>query len=306
MSIVKNTYGVSVIISPRNSNYDKLGTLAGSCLNRKETVKKIKLHVDNMNLAIKKRKPIIEVKAIKPRKMSQRTKSKIRKKIISFSQVQNKLSFVTLTFCNVVEDKVAVKILASFLDNVKKLSKDFQYLWVAEKQSKNTVFIDNIHFHLITNKYWDIKKWWGYWLDVQAKAGIKPANENYKPSSAFDVRQINSQNIKSVGNYLTKYVTKNLSVFGCQVWNCSKKISRLYTDFYSGMSFIRQLEKLEEAKLLGGEIKTFKQEYCDVKLIPLNRVTLPFYKKIERENRRIWNYETQEKFNNTPHDKTTI
>jgi hypothetical protein len=187
-----------------------------------------------------------------------------------------------------VEDKIAVKVLAKFLDNVKKLSNDFQYLWVAEKQNKNTVFKNNIHYHLITNKYWDIQKWWHYWLDLQAKFDIKPSDENYKPSSAFDVRQINSKNIKSVCNYLTKYVTKNVSEFDCQVWNCSKKISRLYTDFYSGVSFIRTLERLQEENLLGGEIKTFKQDYCDVKLVPLNHTTMPFYDKIQQENKTNW------------------
>ena len=56
MSLVKNTYGVSVVLSPRNSNYDKMGSLAGSCLNRVDAVKKIKAQVDLMNLAIIKKK----------------------------------------------------------------------------------------------------------------------------------------------------------------------------------------------------------------------------------------------------------
>ena len=290
MSIVKNSYGVSIVFTPKMSNYGKNGSLSGSCLDRviiakdetkKERAKPAKyLDIEDSTMADEKTKEL--------RTMSQRTKSKIRKKIISFSQVVKKLSFVTLTFCNQVEDKQAVKVLANFLNNVKKLSTDFQYLWVAEKQTKNIVFKDNIHFHLITNKYWEIGKWWQYWLDLQAKSGIVPTDKNYRPSSAFDVRNINSRNIKSVGNYLTKYVTKNSSKFDCQVWNCSKKISRLYTDYYSGMSFIRTLERLEEEKLLGGNIKTFKQDYCDVKLIPLNNTTMPFYDKIRKENRINW------------------
>ena len=289
MSIVKNSYGVSIVISPFQSNYDKMGSLSGSCLDRLKSINPASKKADkdsekeNKSLDLQGKEISKEL-----RTMSKRTKSKIRKKIISFSQVEKKLSFVTLTFCNQVEDKIAVKVLAKFLDNVKKLSKDFQYLWVAEKQTKNVVFKNNIHFHLITNKYWDIQKWWQYWLDLQAKFNVIPTDENYKPSSAFDVRQINSQNIKSVCNYLTKYVTKNVSAFDCQVWNCSKKISRLYTDFYSGVSFIRTLERLQEENLLGGEIKTFKQDYCDVKLVPLNHITMPFYDRIQQENRINW------------------
>ena len=220
--------------------------------------------------------------------MSPRTRTKIRKKLFALAQLQKRLTFVALTFVNHVKDEEAVQLLRKFLDNIKKRSKDFQYLWVAERQTENKVFPDNIHFHLITNKYWDIQKWWKYWLDLQAKFNVIPTDENYKPSSAIDVKQINSQNIKSVCNYLTKYVTKNVSEFDCQVWNCSKKISRLYTDFYSGQSFIRTLEILEYENLLGGEIKTFKQEFCDVKLIPLNHTTMPFYDKIQKENRINW------------------
>lgn len=52
--------------------------------------------------------------------MSSRTKSKIKRKIIAFSQIFEKLSFVTLTFANEISDLKAVKILRMFLDNVKK------------------------------------------------------------------------------------------------------------------------------------------------------------------------------------------
>ncbi|MDN3654371.1 hypothetical protein QWZ08_01960 [Ferruginibacter paludis] len=312
MRVVKNTYGVSIVFSPKQSDFDKMGSLSGSCLNRVKAPPKIATakKQPSVNGILKTEKSSMrktkELELKKSWTMSPRTKSKIRRKIIALSQVQKRLSFVTLTFCNNVDDAVAVKILAKFLDNVKKLSDDFQYLWVAEKQTNNVVFKDNIHFHLITNKFWEIKKWWPYWLDLQARNNILPTDENYRPSSAFDVKKINSKSIKSVCNYLTKYVTKNVSKFNCQVWNCSKKISRLYTDFYSGTGFIDNLEYLEEQQLLGGEIKTFIQEYCDVKLIPLNRTTLPFYSKIEKENRRIWNYKPLEKLNEPTHEKATV
>ena len=68
--------------------------------------------------------------------------------------MQEKLSFVTLTFVNQVEDSKAIKVLKSFLDNATKRFKDFQYLWVAEKQTNNETFKNNIHFHLITKIYY--------------------------------------------------------------------------------------------------------------------------------------------------------
>ena len=74
--------------------------------------------------------------------------------------------------------------------------------------------------------------------------------ERFKPSPAFDVKQIQTQNPKQVGAYLTKYVTKNKAEFKCQVWNCSKDISALYTDFYTGYEFLEELQQLK-----GSEIK---------------------------------------------------
>jgi hypothetical protein len=99
--------------------------------------------------------------------MSKRTEAKVIRKLIAFARISDKISFLTLTFCNEVEDKKAVKILATFLKNVSK-DRKFQYIWVAEKQSESKVFKNNTHFHLITNKYWKIKRRWNYWLELQA------------------------------------------------------------------------------------------------------------------------------------------
>ena len=218
----------------------------------------------------------------KPRMMSQRTKQKIRKKVVAFSQIYNKLNFLTLTFINQVEDKQAIKILAKFLDNCNKQMKDFQYIWVAERQTKNETFKDNIHFHLITNKYFKIEKYWSYWITLQEKNGITARNNDFKASSAFDIRRLNAKNIKAIGQYITKYVTKNKDQFNCQVWNCSKKISLLYTDFYSGYEFIENMEKILET-----ELEPIPAEYCTVYSVPLNRRTLPMYEKLNEKNRSL-------------------
>lgn len=218
----------------------------------------------------------------KLRSMSARTKQKIKKKVIAFSQVYDKLTFLTLTFVNLVEDKQAVKLLAKFLDNCGKQMQDFQYLWVAERQTKNKAFEGNIHFHIITNKYFKIDKYWDYWLKVQEKANIFPRDKDFKPSSAFDIRRINANNIKGIGQYITKYVTKNQDTFDCQVWNCSKKVSMLYTDFYTGYEFVENVEKLLEC-----DLESIPAEYCTIYSIPLNRKTLPMYEKLNRKNREM-------------------
>jgi hypothetical protein len=288
MLITKNTYGVtSVFETKKTATKLSIGEIRGSSLDRSEEQTE---DAFTKRLLAKSLFPETqEKKERKERTMSSRTKTKIRKKVMSFARINKRLSFLTLTFVNKVEEELAVKILHKFLDNASKRFKDFQYLWVAEKQTENKVFENNIHFHLITNKYWKIDKWWQYWLDLQARFGIVPRDERYKPSSAFDVRHIRAANVKAIANYLTYYVTKNEGSFKCQIWNCSKKISRLYTEFYEDYSFIRKVEALEKKNLLGGERKVYLKDFCATHIIPLNRITMNLYNRIDDKNREVWN-----------------
>lgn len=276
--LVKNTYGVSVAFS--TSKYRKIpkSEFTGSAIQRKKQ--------DKEAVKIKEAKEPKKDKEIKPRSLSKRSKQKIRKKITCFSRTQKRLSFVTLTFLNSVSDENAVNILRKFIDNVKKRSEDFQYIWVVERQNKNDEFKGNPHFHMITNKYWKIEKWWNYWLTLQQKNGILPRDKDFKPSSAFDVKQLNAKNIKRITSYVTKYVTKNNDKFKCQIWNCSKKVSELYTDFYTSTEFTDQFKRLNA---ITKEILDTNREspVINVKMIDLNRQTLPLYKRLDDKNQEI-------------------
>lgn len=278
--MLKNTYGLSVTISSKiHKDVKTIEIFTGSSLNRKPPVKnKPVITVEDLNgVEIQEvpEKPKIKIL----RSMSQRTKQKIRKKVTAFSQAYEKLNFLTLTFVNRVEDKKAVAILGKFLDNCNKQLKDFQYIWVAERQTKNLTFPDNIHFHLITNKYFKIDRYWEYWIKLQERNGILPRSQDYKASSSFDIRRLNAKNIKAIGQYITKYIIKNKDEFDCQVWNCSKKISMLYTDFYSDYDFIHNIERILET-----EIEPIPAEYCTVYPVPLNRRTLPMYERLNEKN----------------------
>lgn len=283
--IVKNTYGTSVAFSVREFGVIPKDEFTGSALQRKKKPPKEK----NPNEKTIPKSKADKTKEAKLRFLSKRSKQKIRKKLICFARCYKRLSFVTLTFLNEVSDEQAVNILRKFIDNVKKRSENFQYIWVAERQTKNDTFKGNIHFHMITNKYWKIEKWWNYWLDLQRKNGIVPRDENYKPSSAFDVRQLNSNNIRSIASYVTKYVTKNNDKFKCQVWNCSRQVSELYTDFYTDSSFVDEFKKLD-AVLKEFEVKDHSNRMIiNVKMINLNRQTLPLYKRLDEKNKAIPN-----------------
>ena len=157
MLVTKSTYGVTSVFKSKGFDITKIGTVKGSSLERKPQTEE-----EFIKRLIKKSLLPEPKKERKPRIMSKRTKSKIRRKVLAFARIHKHLSFVTLTFLNKVEEGHAVKILGKFLDNVTKRSRNFQYLWVAEKQNANKVFENNIHFHLITNKYWKIGRWWKY------------------------------------------------------------------------------------------------------------------------------------------------
>ncbi len=276
--IVKNTYGSSVAYSIKQFGRAPKNEFTGSSLQRKKQDPKKDTKTKKKEGSDKERKD---------RSLSRRSKRKIRKKITCFARCYKRLSFVTLTFLNKVSDEQAVNLLRKFIDNAKKRSENFQYVWVAERQTKNDVFEGNVHFHMITNKYWKIEKWWNYWIDLQVKNGVKPRDNDYKPTSAFDVKQLNSNNIQSIASYVTKYVTKNDAKFKCQVWNCSKGVSQLYTDFYTTTEYTNQFKKMG-AVLREFEVKDQnKTTFLNVKMIALNRNTLPMYDKLCKKNKLI-------------------
>ena len=107
MLVVKNTFGISSVLSPAVANTEKIGGFGGSSLDRKKYDKRVKSFIEEL---LKKPLELQEAeKKITLRSMSKRTKAKIRRKIIAFARINDKLSFLTLTFCNEIEDQKAVK-----------------------------------------------------------------------------------------------------------------------------------------------------------------------------------------------------
>lgn len=122
---------------------------------------------------------------------------------------------------------------------------------------------------------------------LQIKNGVKPRKKDFKPSSAFDVKQVNSSNIRSIASYITKNVTKNDAKFKCQVWNCSKRVSELNTDFYTTTEFTDQFKRLN-AVLKEFEVKDHREQpFLKIKMIDLNRITLPLYKRLDDKNKTV-------------------
>jgi len=100
---------------------------------------------------------------------------------------------------------------------------------------------------------------------------------------SFDVKQLNSSNIRSIASY----VTKNNAKFRCQVWNCSKRISELYTDFYTTTEFLDNFKRLN-AVMKEFEVKDhIERPFLNIKMIDLNRQTLPLYRRLDEKNKTI-------------------
>jgi hypothetical protein len=95
------------------------------------------------------------------------------------------------------------------------------------------------------------------------------------------VKQLHSNNIRSIASY----VTKNDAKFECQVWNCSKRISELYTDFYTTTEFVDNFKRLN-AVLKEFEVTDhIERPFLNIKMIDLNRTTLKLYERLDRKNK---------------------
>jgi len=100
------------------------------------------------------------------------------------------------------------------------------------------------------------------------------------------VKQLNTNDIRRITSYVTKYVTKNNDKFKCQVWNCSRKVSELYTDFYTTTEYTDQFKRLNAISKEYVD-KDPKNPVINVKMIELNRQTMPLYKRLDDKNKSL-------------------
>lgn len=172
---------------------------------------------------------------------------KIRNKCAAFFESSAR-AFATLTFIQDVSDKKALDCLKNFLHQWRKdFGKNFNYLWVAERQHNG-----RIHFHLMIDRPVDIKKENTRWIRIQYNAGLqytdKQRNFTYQRThieawaskgrlqeklNPFDVEYIKNQSHLSY--YLTKYITKTANneegaTFEFLPWKCSRNISAMHTE----------------------------------------------------------------------------
>lgn len=179
--------------------------------------------------------------------LSPRSRGKIKDKATAFFRsCPGDRIFCTLTFVAAVDDATGVAILNKFLTRLRHQFSGLQYLWVAERQTKNPDTPNNIHFHIILNKRLPIRKYNALWLVEQYRAGLRgrtkfgervdleEVEQRFKDGTIHrifnpvDVKRVRS--IAGLSSYLTKYITKQeKTFFSCAPWHCSRGVSRLFT-----------------------------------------------------------------------------
>ena len=200
--------------------------------------------------------------------LSSRSRGKIKDKATAFFRASSgDRVFCTLTFVDAVSDRTGVDILNKFLTSLRKKFSNLQFLWVAERQEKNTDFPGNIHFHLILNKRLPVRYYNALWVLQQYNAGLRAKNKfdemitmeevdrrfkdrtMQKILNPLDVKRVRS--ISGLSMYLTKYITKQKKndPFGCACWHCSRKVSRLFTRATVGPSAFSYMMSFNNAKV---------------------------------------------------------
>lgn len=195
--------------------------------------------------------------------LSSRSKGIVRARFTAFYRaVPRRKILCTLTFVNDVADTDAVRILNKFLNSLRKEFPQLQYIWVAERQEKNT---GRIHFHMVLNCFLPIKRFNGLWLLQQYNSGIahekatieqvRAAFENGTTQTLFNPVDVTPvKNIRHLSSYLTKYITKgdNKGGFGCQTWHCSREVSKLFLRTVVGWEVLALAKSDENARFNRG------------------------------------------------------
>ncbi|MCG8249217.1 rolling circle replication-associated protein [Tenacibaculum finnmarkense] len=158
--------------------------------------------------------------------------------MVGFSGRQKKqyLAFVTLTLPSVQfsSDTAIRKLLARYIENLKKTYDVGHWVWKAEAQSNG-----NIHFHLIIDKFidWSIhRKLWNLQLDKLGYLDAFCSVHGHRNPNTVDVHSLKNKNCAS--SYLLKYMTKlengKRPILGA-IWGASNLTKKLqYPRFNEG------------------------------------------------------------------------
>lgn len=185
------------------------------------------------------------------------------------------LNMITLTLSAkqgyTTDKEIKNKLLNDFLTRLRQNKGLTHYIWRAEPQKNN-----NIHFHIITNKYFNYQYIRDTWNNVQKKLGyINLFNEKYhhiNPNST-DIHSI--KNIHNASRYVGKYIQKMLDSYrdiDGKYWDCSNNLKPKYNCVFDGIyedrDILEYIYKKLDDRIIYNEHYTF---------IPLNHNELLYY-----------------------------
>lgn len=174
-------------------------------------------------------------------------KGVVRQRLLNYINTQagkKQLFFFTVTFPNGTEDGKAYQMYNSWLTSLRKYNMLKDYLWVAERQGeKSTIGNHTIHFHIAIPHFMNVHK-----ANAMMRGTLKTAaKKNEIPFSVAQCKRYNGVDIakhkktkrvinfaikkggRALGNYLTKYITKNDAEFSHLAWHNSRGFSSLFT-----------------------------------------------------------------------------
>jgi len=186
---------------------------------------------------------------------------------------QKRLHFITITFPERLNEELVYKYFNVWLTRIRSELKINSYLWVVEKQQNGT-----LHFHMFVNQYIEIKEANRFMKETlvngRAKKEFRYALEKLENYNGIDIAKqtINgkrtkkimnfakSKSLKSVRQYITKYIVKNKTEFSRATWRCSQNISALFTSTNLNLTSGTLKTIFQKFKFK----KTFTNEYAEI------------------------------------------
>jgi hypothetical protein len=198
---------------------------------------------------------------------SSRSRAKVKDKCSAFYRAipANRRMFLTLTFIEHVTDQRGNEIFNKFRTQVRKKYPDFEYIRIAEHQPLREE--KTIHFHCLCNRYLPATTWNAMWALMQYNSGLRGRRRNgemvgrdefmanYRAGTVgrlFNPAQMrHADDITGLAAYVTAYVTQQEKKedFGCLVWHCSRKVSKMFTREVVSPSTFRYLCSFANMKL---------------------------------------------------------
>jgi len=174
--------------------------------------------------------------------LSQKSKAKMEDVLIGWNEcircaprenkkkwtIQPRFTLLTLTLSSKqihTDEEIKTKLLNPFLTDLKYvLGKNLLYLWSAEPQPETT---QNIHFHIVLDRFVD-KKWaQSVWNRIQDRLGyVERYGQPNPPSTHIKTHPVNTQTVAYLMKYLSKGAQGTRKISG-KLWACSHVLLKL-------------------------------------------------------------------------------